>query len=413
MAAVIQRKGQKTWTAVFRDLNGKQLWRRLAAKNRKEAQREADLLEDVAKKRQSGQRLRKTFADLYSIYGEEGQQVSTVRDSIASWLEAKKPETSPATYDSYKTACDGFLEFLGQRADGDIASITRKDLTKFRNTLSSSHAPNTTNRYVQVLKMVFKGAKRDGCVLENVAEDVDTVKNTAEGIKRAFTIPELQAILSVADDEWKSLIRFGLYTGQRLGDLAVLTWANIDMQRGEIRLTTQKTGKRRTLPICEEMAAHILQLPSSDDSSSPIHPRAFDVVERQGKVATLSNWFVDVLAEAGLREKRTHRTSATGRRRQSSLSFHSLRHTANSLLKDAGVPQAVVQELIGHSSEAMSARYTHVGMEALRKAASALPRISEPQARQNQNEYSNNVEPQGSRGQPTTAGNPNVTGKTD
>jgi site-specific recombinase XerD len=46
-----------------------------------------------------------------------------------------------------------------------------------------------------------------------------------------------------------------------------------------------------------------------------------------------------------------------------------------SLLKDAGVPQAVVQELIGHDSKAMSALYTHVGREALEKAAAALPEL--------------------------------------
>src|SRR5260370_24957336 len=34
----------------------------------------------------------------------------------------------------------------------------------------------------------------------------------------------------------------------------------------------------------------------------------------------------------------------------SEVTFHSLRHTAVTLLKDAGVPQAVVQELIGHDS---------------------------------------------------------------
>ncbi len=46
-------------------------------------------------------------------------------------------------------------------------------------------------------------------------------------------------------------------------------------------------------------------------------------------------------------------------------SFHSLRHTAVSLLKDGGVPDAVVQALVGHESAAMSHRYTHVGREAL------------------------------------------------
>jgi integrase len=43
----------------------------------------------------------------------------------------------------------------------------------------------------------------------------------------------------------------------------------------------------------------------------------------------------------------------------------SLRHTAVSLLKDAGVPDAVVMALVGHESAAMSHRYTHVGKEAL------------------------------------------------
>jgi integrase len=47
------------------------------------------------------------------------------------------------------------------------------------------------------------------------------------------------------------------------------------------------------------------------------------------------------------------------------LSFHSLRHTAISLLKDAG----------GQESTAMSHRYTHVGKEALSRAAATFPAI--------------------------------------
>ena len=45
------------------------------------------------------------------------------------------------------------------------------------------------------------------------------------------------------------------------------------------------------------------------------------------------------------------------------------------LLKDAGVPDSVVQALVGHESAAMSARYTHVGKDALAKAAKTLPEI--------------------------------------
>src|SRR6266478_5306595 len=42
--------------------------------------------------------------------------------------------------------------------------------------------------------------------------------------RRPFTAAEIQSIMSVADPEWQSLIKFGLYTGQRLSDLAPLTW---------------------------------------------------------------------------------------------------------------------------------------------------------------------------------------------
>jgi integrase len=52
-----------------------------------------------------------------------------------------------------------------------------------------------------------------------------------------------------------------------------------------------------------------------------------------------------------------------------------LRHTAVSLLKDAGVPDAVVMALVGHESAAMSHRYTPVGKEALAQAAKTLPEI--------------------------------------
>ena len=56
------------------------------------------------------------------------------------------------------------------------------------------------------------------------------------------------------------------------------------------------------------------------------------------------------------------------------LSFHCLRHTAVSLLRDAQVPEAAVMELVGHDSVEISRRYTHVGRECLR-AVDALPTL--------------------------------------
>jgi integrase len=47
-------------------------------------------------------------------------------------------------------------------------------------------------------------------------------------------LDELRRILRIASGEWRHLILFGLYTGQRLGDIAKLTWRNVDLERGEL-----------------------------------------------------------------------------------------------------------------------------------------------------------------------------------
>jgi integrase len=94
----------------------------------------------------------------------------------------------------------------------------------------------------------------------------------------------------------------------------------------------------------------------------------------------LSGAFGELLVATGLRAPLREAAGGkgvgrSGRREGCELSFHSLRHTAVSLMKDAGVPDAVIMALVGHESRAMSQRYTHVGREALSKAAASMPVI--------------------------------------
>ncbi len=215
----------------------------------------------------------------------------------------------------------------------------------------------------------------DGLLFQDPTEGVKTIKNREASKRRPFTINELRTILDAAGPEWQSLIKFGLYTGQRLGDLAALTWAQIDLQREEIRIVARKTGKPLLIPIASPLHEHILSLPAPDNPRSPVHPKAFEIIHAQnGRVGTLSNQFAELLANAGLREPQPHHSKGIGRS-GSELSFHSLRHTAVSLLKDAGIPDAVVMALVGHQSTAISHRYTHVGIDALQKAADSLPQL--------------------------------------
>jgi integrase len=69
------------------------------------------------------------------------------------------------------------------------------------------------------------------------------------------------------------------------------------------------------------------------------------------------------------------RTQASGGRTLSSLSFHSLRHSFNSALANAGVSQEIRQKLTGHASAEMNAIYTHHELEPLRAAVAAIPSL--------------------------------------
>ena len=63
-------------------------------------------------------------------------------------------------------------------------------------------------------------------------------------------------------------------------------------------------------------------------------------------------------------------------RNRCSLSFHSLRHSFNSAMATAGIPQEIRQKLTGHASKAVNDRYTHTELATLKGAIESLPSIS-------------------------------------
>ncbi len=378
MASLTKKKGSKFWFACFRDVNGRQRRKSTRTATRQKAVLIARQYEGVGQKKLPPRTVRETLAELYrEIYGEE-LKAATARQFIASWLKTKEPETAAATLASYRKSTAKFLEYLGPIADLDLAAITQRLVVEFRNSLLAKNAPATVNADLKAVKMVCRAAKRDGYILEDPSAFVDSVRDRDRESKRPFTIPEIQRVLEASDPEWTALILWGLYSGQRLADLAVLTWDNVDLDRGEIRLRTRKTNKQLILPIAAPLRIHLEKWPCSDVPGEPLHPRAFDTVKRQERVGNLSNQFADLLAAAGLREKKKHLKTKEGRdakRQVEPLSFHSLRRTATSLLHEAGIPAAVAQALIGHDSEATHQHYITVGREALEKAAAAFPEL--------------------------------------
>lgn len=378
MASITRHPQSQFWTACFRDSNGRQ--RRISTKetDKKRASRIAEEFEKAVRTKRT---VRQTQVVLGKLHEElTGEKISrlTLREFAAQWLSTKAAETAPGTLINYRGCVAKLLDALAERADSPLAEIAKADLLAYRNHLAATVTARTANNHLALLRTLFKSARRDGVVTLDPAEFVGSIRERRTSNKRAFSLSEIQAVLAVADAEWRSMVIFGLYTGQRLSDLATLSWNNIDLERGEVRLVTRKTGRTMVIPIAVPLRAHIDSLLTDDTPDAPLHPRAFRFLTQIGKATTLSNQFADLLAQAGLRAKHIHQSRGTGRsgrREVNPLSFHSLRRTATTWLHEAGVADAVAQSLIGHSSKTVHDTYISVGREALQSAVAKLPTV--------------------------------------
>jgi integrase len=244
-------------------------------------------------------------------------------------------------------------------------------MAQFRDRQAKELSRATTNLSVKVLSVCFGEAERQGLIASNPAKKVKTLELTSESKRRAFTLAEIKRILAACNNaEWRGLVLFGLYLGQRLGDLARLTWRSVNFETNEIAFTAKKTGRRIVLLLVDYLAL----LESSDNPNAHIFPNA----AKHKRTASLSNQFREILVDAGLAEARDYRTTTKGRaaQREAEISFHSLRHSAVTMLKASGLIDVSAREIVGHDSAAASRHYTHLSTDDLRNAMQRLPDVT-------------------------------------
>jgi integrase len=378
MASIWKHPESQYWTACFRDQTGKQRRVTTKATDRQKAKAIADSLEKAVRTKRTLQQAQVALDRLHEEISGHKVSRKSLRDFTNDWLETKAPETAPRTQVFYVASISKLISFLGKRALEPLSEVTKDDIVAYRNHLAKQLSPSTANHDLKVTRMLFRAARRDHLIADDPAEFVSTIRQRDSDVKRPFTLAEIAAVVDVADAEWRSLIFFAFYTGQRLSDLATLTWNSVDLDRGEVRMVTRKTGRRMIIPLAPALRVHIESMPASRDSKAPLHPRASRVLARRGNSSMLSRQFAELLAQAGLREKTTHvgrGKTRSVRREVNALSFHSLRRTATTLLHEAGVAAAVAQALIGHDSEQIHNDYINVGRDALKNAVATLPTI--------------------------------------
>lgn len=373
------------WFAGYTLPDGRRVQRSTKQSNRKRAQAVADAWEKTARlgseKRLGEAQARRVVAEIYEAVNNEPLFSKTAREFLAGWAEGRKADTAPRTQQAYAQVVRDFLASLGDRAERDISQISRSDVASYRDVVLKRTSIATANKSLKYLRVALGAAWKDGLSQDNVAAKLDTLKRRSDDSaeRRAFTLDELKALLGHASREWRGLILFGLYTGQRLNDLARLTWQNVDLVKGDVRLVTGKTGRRMHLPLAAPLLTYVESLDAGDDPSRPLFPSAHLIASNSKGDSRLSQQFHAILVDAGMAKERSKKETGKGRssrRTVSAISFHSLRHTATSLLKNAGVSEAVAMDIIGHESKAISRQYTHIDEAAKRGAFEKMPDIT-------------------------------------
>ena len=382
MASLRRHPRSPYWQAIINLPDGRRTNRSTGTTNKKEALLIALKFEEAANMGQQGtlveRRARKTIADIFAISNDSSLETSSIKQYLQSWLKRKQIENCEATAERYSAILRHFIAYLGPKAEQDISHLNSREISAARDQLAQKLTPSSANLMVKTLRTALNQALRDGFVDTNEASRVTLIKRLKKAKRRPFTKPEIRKLLKVADFEWRGIILCGLYTGQRLSDIALLTWENLDLVNAQLTFQTKKTNRSMALPLAKQLKGYFDKIPAGDDPKAPLFPTAYARRIRNNNAGPLSNQFNKVMVKAGLADHKSHQSTGKGRtskRKLNELCFHCLRHTATSMLKNAGVSDAVARDIIGHDSEAISRQYTHIDMTAKRKAIESLPDI--------------------------------------
>ncbi len=265
----------------------------------------------------------------------------TVGDYAVDWLRDTALTVRPATADFYRYA----LVHAASIRDVQLSALTPAHVRGLIASMAAKGEAPTARRTVQTLSMMLKRALEDGLVDRNVAALVRLPKLEPKEPEH-FTAEQARRFLEVAeDDPLGSLYAVALGTGLRRGELLALTWRDADPVLGVIRVRHSKTQSGvRTVPL---PAFAAVALADCDRHPGPIWPVSPSHASRH---------FQELCRKAGVPV----------------LTMHSTRHTAASLMLDAGVEPLVIQQLIGHTRVSMTAHYARSSEARRRDAAEAL-----------------------------------------
>jgi integrase len=264
---------------------------------------------------------------------------------------------------------------LGSRKAGTVA---RADVARLQSQLAET--PYQANRLLAVIGSLYAFAEKQGLVPEhyNPARKIEKFPEqrrerflssveierlgvairlgettgipwTVEEAKpKSKHLPKTENQRTLLSADAAAALRLLIFTGARLREILDLRWEHVDLERGLLLLPDSKTG-RKTI-VLNRAAASVLKT----------HPRRGPFVvpgdDPERPRSDLKKPWAAVCRHAGL----------TG------LRIHDLRHTFASIGAGASLGLPIVGKLLGHSQPQTTARYAHLDVDPLVRAANLI-----------------------------------------
>jgi integrase len=265
-------------------------------------------------------------------FGHEGDRI---------WAQANH-----RGYVGTRSRVEHFRREFGSRQLRDITPLLVDAYVSRR---ASIRKPATVNRDLVVLRHMFQKAREWGKALDSPVSHQKPLRANNRRL-RYLTHEEIPRLLSASDEILRPLLIVALHTGLRRSELFALTWQDVDVKQGVIRVVHTKNGERREIPMTDTLRATVQQLPRRL-TSDLVFPG------KTGKgLVDVRKRFHRALQEAGIE----------------GFVFHDLRHTFAGHLVMAGVDLVTVKEFLGHKDLKMTLRYAHLAPDYKRAAIERL-----------------------------------------
>jgi integrase len=318
--------------------------------------RKGEGYQSLAEKRQIETERKKQEEQQKQRKKKERIKFGQVAAEYLKWSEANKK-----SYSGDKSRYQKHLKFLDDVRLKDISPLMLEKLKRdlYKKKLSSA----TIHHVLTLIRAIFR--KAVAWKLYNGPIPTNEIKFPKLNNRRLRFLSHEEAALTLKEVKKVSLqvnnqSLLALYCGLRFGEIANLTWADVNLDTGIIQVRDAKAGDRHAF-----ITKPIKKMFQKLHESKPANQSSLIFPDKKGiKQKHISRTFYETIKKLGFNKGITDN--------RLKVSFHTLRHTFASWLAIQGTSLYEIKELMGHKSIEMTERYAHLMPNVKIKAVNKL-----------------------------------------